>query len=82
MLRLEDLNESIETALQSFLGIKSFKLENANVSSGKIYSDDYSLFKDQLKLPQSYIAKMYDSKYMRYFYTDSEINTFISKWTR
>ena len=82
ILRLEDLNKNIETAMQAFLGIKNFKLENANISSGKDYSNDYSLFKNQLKLPQSYISDMYDSKYMKYFYTDSEINAFTSKWAK
>ena len=81
LLRLEDLNKCTKEAFYKFLSIENFELVHANISSDKAYSSNYSLFKDKLKLPKSYVSEMYNSKYMRHFYTEEEINIFSSKWS-
>ena len=81
LLRLEDLNKCTKEAFYKFLSIDNFELFNTNISNDKTYSSNYSLFKDQLKLPKSYISEMYDSKYMRHFYTEAEIKILRSKWS-
>jgi hypothetical protein len=80
IIRLEDLNNSVAPALKEFLGLDNFVLEKRNVSDQKAYSDVYRRFQDQLLLPENYIQRMYDSRYMRHFYTEEEITQFRRRW--
>jgi predicted O-methyltransferase YrrM len=81
LMRLEDMNERIGEAFKEFLGIDRFTLSDANVSSGKEYHSVYREFVDSVILPESYVERMYSSKYARHFYGDLELNRFKRKWT-
>lgn len=80
VLRLENLNECARDAFQEFLNIRGLTLIRANVASEKPYYPIYSKFLDSAILPESYLAKMYNSKYTQYFYNQEEVNTFRAKW--
>lgn len=80
VLRLEDLNRVAKDAFNEFLGLKDFKLINANIGSEKNYSRLYKTFKKCVEFPDDYLNRMYDSRYMRHFYTKNEIETFKQKW--
>ncbi len=82
LLKLENLNQCAEKAFQEFLGVRHFSLVNKNISSKKKYYNVYRRFLDSIKLPSSYINKMYTSKYTQHFYTEEEINLFKSKWVK
>jgi Putative capsular polysaccharide synthesis protein len=72
-------NKIKEEVVGEFLNIKNFKLINYNVASSKIYFDSYREFQ-QLPIPDWYISKMIDSKYVKHFYS-SEIDDIINKWS-
>jgi hypothetical protein len=82
LIRLENLNECAGVAFKSFLNIDDFKLVNENIGSKKIYAPLYEKFKKDILLPDSYLDKFYNSKFMRHFYSEEEIENFIAKWRK
>lgn len=82
ILRLEDLDNTAAPALSQFIGLDNFTLKHSNVALNKDYADDYRLFQHQLYLPETFIDHMYNSRYMRNFYTNEEIASFRKKWLK
>lgn len=80
LLRLESLNECATEAMRAFLNIDEFSIIKGNVASHKYYSSAYRRLKDAITIPESYIEKMYSSKYVRHFYSEEEIDTFKARW--
>lgn len=76
VIRLEDLNTCAEKALNEFLGLDVFNIIHNNISSDKNYANHYNEFISQIILPDDYINSVYDTKYVRYFYSREEIETF------
>ena len=81
VLRAEDIDNVARQALRDFLKIDDITLKSANVARGKDYSRVYRDFRDNLKLPDEYLAQMYESKYVRHFYSAQEIERFYSCWS-
>ena len=82
LLRLEDLDRCAGVAFKEFLNIDGFSIESANVSADKEYGSEYSEFTRKLTLPASYIDHMYQSRFMRHFYSADERERFRLKWLR
>ena len=82
IIRLENLNKCIDNAMKNFLDLDRLQLIQSNIGANKDYSNLYSAFLENLVLPDSYIDKMYDSKYARHFYSPEEIYNFSEKWRR
>lgn len=80
VLKTEIPDKLKEEAINNFLGIDNFELKRANISSNKEYAKAYKEFKDKIIFPVEYINEMYKSKYVKYFYSDDEINDFRDKW--
>jgi len=81
IIRLEDLNES-EQAIGEFLGIDNFRLLKDNLSKDKWYKPIYEKFLSRYTPPREEINKIYLSKFMQYFYSQSQIDTLIARWTK
>lgn len=82
LIRLEDLNKCASEAFKKFLGIDNFQLVGDNIGEKKSYHNIYRKFLDSIVLPESYVDKMYSSKYMRHFYSEEEIEALKLKWCR
>jgi hypothetical protein len=82
VLKTEHINTVAQAALQRFLHLENFSLKQSNVSSEKDYSRLYADFVRSVDLPQEYLVTMYESKYVRYFYTPDEIGRFRARWSR
>ncbi|MFX0095809.1 MAG: putative capsular polysaccharide synthesis family protein [Candidatus Hodarchaeota archaeon] len=80
LLKLEQLNDCASVAFNEFLGIKGFTLRNANLTKEKDYFSIYKKFISAKILPESYVEKLYASKFSRHFYTEEELNIFRKKW--
>lgn len=80
VLKLESLNKAFAPAMKEFLEIDNLELAKSNVAASKEYKTIYSDFLENLKLPDSYVEKMYSSKYARHFYTESELSRFHARW--
>jgi len=81
ILKLEISDSVKEKAIAEFLGLKQFKLVRTNVGEDNNYADMYKEFKENIKLPLSYVEEMCSSKYFNHFYTVEEIKKVYSRWT-
>ena len=82
ILRLENLNQCSQDAFKKFLNIEGFTLKEENVANEKQYHAIYRKFLNSVILPESYLEKMYTSKYAQHFYTQEEIKGFRKKWLK
>jgi len=82
LMRLENLNSCFTEAIKEFLNIDNVTLITQRVGGQKEYADLYQMFKDTICFPESYIDKMYSSKFARHFYSEAEIEQFRAKWSR
>jgi hypothetical protein len=82
VIRLESLAEVAVPAFHEFLGIEDFQLINSNIGDKKIYAPLYDAFKKHIVIGSDYATKLYDSDYMRTFYTQDEIRSAKDKWIR
>jgi hypothetical protein len=82
LIRLENLNGCAGVALKKFLKIDNFSLVKENIGSRKVYASLYEKFKSVIVLPDSYLNKFYNSKFMLHFYSEKEIKNFKAMWHR
>lgn len=81
LLRLEDLDRCGSQALDEFLGIAGLRLQRTNTSAEAWYAEVYRNFLSRVSLPESYLNRMYESRFSRHFYTPTELDGFRAKWT-
>jgi hypothetical protein len=72
-VQLKLLSEFVESPLKSW----TF----ANLGQEKTYEDLYSLFCSSVTLPDTYLARMNESKYARHFWNASELDVCSAKWS-
>ena len=63
LIRLENLNDCFTEAIKEFLSVDNLTLVLRHVGSEKEYADIYQMFKDTICFPESYIDKIYSSKF-------------------
>ena len=76
---IEDDNKS--RIIADFLGIKELQLVRSNVAEDKRHAGTYRKFKESIKLPQSLLDRIYESRYARHFYSPQEIEGFRMRWS-
>lgn len=79
--KLEMLS-SLEKQIGSFLDCPDFRLINDNLTSDTAFSVLYKDFCNRIRVSKEYLDLLYSSKYVRHFYSDSEIDSFYKKWLR
>lgn len=82
ILRTEDINLRAEKAFKEFLNLDQFSLSSENESREKHYARTYYSFIENISLPETYIDRMYNSKFMRKFYSRNEIIQLRQKWEK
>lgn len=65
---------------KQYTDLKIDNIKKGNVSVNKHYSELYKEFKKEVMFEEDYLDKVYNSKYMRYFYTEDQLKSFRSKW--
>lgn len=80
LLKLEKIQECYSDAFNEFLELSELRLRRANTARQRKYYPAFKSFMDLVDLPASYVSTMYNSKYMRHFYDDEEINILWNKW--
>jgi hypothetical protein len=71
-----------ERCVEELLGVQDVVIRSVNTAAEKPYAEAYRHFVKNVRLPESYISKMLDSKYTRHFYTSEEIERLRAKWLR
>ena len=80
VLQVEKLNQSIDI-IQSFLELKTpLQRKEVNIGNKKWYRLLYDEFIRKYTFSTDYIDKMYNSKFMKHFYSEADINMFKEKW--
>lgn len=81
LLMKHDILDSVkEEQIRSFLSMPDFKMEQRNIGSQKTYKNMYKAFKENVRLPHSYLNKMNSSKYFNHFYSPIYIEKVVNKW--
>ncbi len=80
LLRVENLTECGPTVIRDFLGLDEFQLVKINTAADKNYAELYRAFKKK-PLPREYVEKIYSTKFARHFYSEQEIDSFITEYT-
>jgi hypothetical protein len=79
-IKLEKLNEVYLKAFKDFLDIDNFILENQNISTEKKSSGLNRQVKSNFRLSDEKLTEIYDTKYMKTFYSSQEIEAFKREW--
>tara|TARA_R110002012_G_scaffold48720_4_gene126575 strand:+ start:3808 stop:4731 length:924 start_codon:yes stop_codon:yes gene_type:complete len=78
-LKLEKINETFKKGILNFLQ-EDITLLRMNEASAKDINVVYKKFKAGLRLPKQYVDELYNSAYIKHFYTLDEIEEFQLKW--
>jgi|GEM_PF-1049742 len=79
VMRMESSDEVKIRALSNYLSIGPFPIERYNDSSTRDFGSLYKRFKEEVKLPRSYVEEQVSTKYFKHFYPGKEQATF-EKW--
>ena len=80
VLQMEQLNQNISAAFKELLNIDIAELDKANQAAQKPYKDVYKQFKLECKFSKEVINKVYDSAFVKHFYSESQIEGYRSYW--
>jgi hypothetical protein len=80
LLRLESLNQCAPAAMREFMGLDAFELVESNTAEDKSYADLYKAFRRELALPESYLDRVYGTRFANHFYRADERDAFRRKW--
>lgn len=85
IVQLEKLNANADV-IRRFIDDDKFDFAvsdvQGNVSSVKWYKEYVQFLKENAVFPRAYLDLMYDSKYMRHFYSQSDIANLRAKWCK
>ncbi len=68
--------------MREFLALDRIRLRSANVGHLKDYGAHYKLFRQAIRFPGSLLEEIYTSRFVRQFYSQSEIDGFRQNWTK
>jgi hypothetical protein len=80
VIKLELLDQCGPAALREFLKLEGFTCLPANRSVDKQYYPLYRQLVNSIRLPSSYLDRMYTSQYARHFYSEEELGRFRARW--
>ncbi len=82
LLKYEKLDTTFNDAINEFFHInEKIDLQKFNIGRNKWYSEIYSKVKRNINIPQNICNKVYNIRYVKYFYTNDEIKYFLKKWS-
>ena len=80
VLKVESLAHCGGKALAEFLGIDEVRIISRNIGAEKAYASLYDAFKKNVVINAEYADMLYESEYMRTFYSSTEMATARAKW--
>jgi hypothetical protein len=82
IFRVEDLDRNFEKAVMQFLELeRPIGMLRSNVTREKALADSYRAVMREMILPREVCRKVYSSRYVRHFYSEEMIDTFIARWS-
>jgi len=80
LYRQEDIGK-LEEPLAEFLELPDFKLSRSNASDSKGYHEIYRHLMRNFVLPKAVLEELYETNYMRFFFSNEELQNFMEYWT-
>lgn len=80
VVRFEDIQRCLIQALEEFLRTERLTVINENMAKDKPYRLVYEEFLKQVRIPDSFLDRHYESKYAHFFYSREEITQFRTRW--
>jgi hypothetical protein len=80
IMKVECSHQEKIKALNQTLELDNIELVNKNVGNNKTYAEEYNDFKSSITLPNSYFSLMSQSKYSKFFYSESELESIKQKY--
>jgi hypothetical protein len=80
ILRFEDFATAAEPIVAAYVQRPQFKLLRENVGADKDYGKLYREVADTIRLPNEFVSRLCDCKYVRHFYSDEERRLMRQKW--
>jgi len=81
IFKLKKLDQSFSDAIFEFLNKKDLKLIKRNVAEQKFYYETHQYVLRNITLDNDFCSRIYNSRYAKHFYTDSELKNFMLKWS-
>lgn len=82
LIKMEALNDCYRNAFSDFLGVDVPALANTHITEADPARPMYGDFLRQAMLPADYLDRMYKSRFATHFYSDAELASFRSKWSK
>lgn len=83
ILRLEDMNYNLSAALTEFLRIdRPIQMVKSNIGENKQYSATYRHILANIFIPKSVCNRVYSSRYVKHFYSESMRDELVRRWSR
>lgn len=79
--QLEKLN-TILPSLSNWIGVPLKKLKRGNVGQDKWLGESYKQTQKEIKFSKDYFDSCLDGKYIKHFYSNTDIQEFRNKWSK
>lgn len=82
IVRAEDMSGVLANAMKKLFGDRPEVEHRAETEITRQYGGDYIDFVDWVRFDRAYLDRMYNSRYVKHFYTAEEIKGFYRQWER
>lgn len=85
IIKTERLSSKLADALHEFTGDYNYVVDHKAKGVDKFYpsvGDKYERFLENARFSDDFLSTLYDTKYMKHFYTQREIEMFVERWRK
>lgn len=82
LIQTEAMNRAMGEAFDGLFGMRHEMEYRGSSVTSRAYGDLYKKFVDWATFPDSYLERMYSSKYVEHFYTKKQIERMRARWTK
>lgn len=82
LIKVEELNDCFARAFEEFFDVRISTLDQKHITERDPSYGMYQRFLKDVRLPDEYLTRMYDSRFARHFYSPAEIERFKRRWSK
>jgi nicotinamidase-related amidase len=79
--RYEDIERGLAAGLAELTGQRDIELASTNLAAEKSYAALYRDFRANFRIPDELCSAIYESPYIRHFYSDTDVAKFKKRWS-
>ena len=81
VLKCELDDDTKANAIAEFLGLDRFTIVRSNITGEKNHAKHYAEFKQRIRVPDTLLDEMYESKFAKFFYSEDERSRCRDRWS-